>query len=254
MKMVTELICQWFTGWQWFLAVGPKRLTARNYNRNLSCVSSFLIADILLKKLAVVYHAGCQHVPNIDSCRRFTSAVFKAHLVAVCWLVDRGALIVPNTLAGKAARNLQTTEGLNIADLTLIASRLLRRFQKSPGCHACWTHGISQRACLQRGGEDKGDTGPVIDTCKNWNWYTCWSCFQVHAFYVQNGDRKKISCRIRAGQTDSGCCSCSLSMRKPTYYVFTNSMKTRCQWARICSKLNACRRDPTCHNHHSAGA
>ena len=49
-------------------------------------------------------------MPNIDSCRRFTSAVFKAHLVA-CWLVDRGALIVPNTLAGKAARNLQTTEG-----------------------------------------------------------------------------------------------------------------------------------------------
>ena len=31
-------------------------------------------------------------------------------------------------------------------------------------------------------------------------------------------------------------------------------MKTRCQWARICSKLNAFRRDPTCHNHHSAGA
>ena len=186
-------------------------------------------------------------MPNIGSRRRFISAVFKIHLIAIYWFVDQSS--------ERRAKSITNSGFWTSLIMTLIASRLLPRFQKSPGCHACWAHGISQRACLQRGGEDKGDTGPVIDTCKNWNWYTCGSCCQVHAFYVKNGDRKKqISCRIRAGQTDSGCCSCSLSIRKPTYYVFTNSMKTRCQWARICSKLNAFRRDPTCHNHHSAGA
>ena len=50
----------------------------------------------------------CQTSIHADD---FTSAVFKTHLVAACWLVDRGTLIVPNTLAGKTARNLQTTAG-----------------------------------------------------------------------------------------------------------------------------------------------
>ena len=113
--------------------------------------------------------------------------------ILVCWSELR-----------KASKINHQQRVLNIADMTLIASRLLRRFQKSPGCHACWAHGISQRACLQRGGEDKGDTGPVIDTCKNWNWYTMiymWIMLSSPCILCKKWwSKKKISCRIRAGQ------------------------------------------------------
>ena len=181
-------------------------------------------------------------MPNIGSRRRFISAVFKIHLIAIYWFVDQSS--------ERRAKSITNSGFWTSLIMTLIASRLLRRFQKSPGCHACWAHGISQRACLQRGGEDKGDTGPVIDTCKNWNWYTMiymWNMLSSPCILCKKWWSKKCHVGLERDRTDSGCCSCSLSVCKPRYYVLTNSMKTRCQWVRTCSKLNAFRRDLTCH-------
>ena len=136
-------------------------------------------------------------MPNIGSRRRFISAVFKIHLIAIYWFVDQSS--------ERRAKSITNSGFWTSLIMTLIASRLLRRFQKSPGCHACWAHGISQRACLQRGGEDKGDTGPVIDTCKNWNWYTMiymWIMLSSPCILCKKWwSKKQISCRIRAGQS-----------------------------------------------------
>ena len=91
--------------------------------------------------------------------------------------------------------------------MTLKASRLPRRFQNTPGCHACWAHGISQRACLQRAGEDKGDTGPVIDTCKNWKeliymWIMLSSpCILCKKKVIE----KKYHVGLELDRADSGC-------------------------------------------------